>query len=75
MNWHRKIMQYPANTVVGPDYFHEGPDYLQTGRKGFYVWEDGGMDRPGRLGRWSMLGPFNTREKAEEIAAKMPPRS
>lgn len=73
MNWHRTVSFYPANTVVDPGGFHDGPDFIQTGRRGFYVWEDEGENRPGNIGRWTLHGPFRKKSRAEAFAAGMRP--
>jgi len=59
--WHGKVAFYPGNTLVGPDCFHGGPDFLwiDKGARGHYRWEYiEGAKGASETGRWTLVGPL-----------------
>lgn len=69
--WNGKVVRYPKGVFVEPSGFHQGPEPMQIDRAGYYVWEDMGDRAPQGFGRWSLLGPFKSQDKAQAVAARL----
>ena len=55
-DWHMKVCHYPADCLVGPECFHEGPTYFHTGKAGAYRWELQKHRKPGY--QWTLVALF-----------------
>ena len=66
-NWHSKVVRYSKGITTEPGGFHDGPDFIEIDRTGFYVWEFyGGL--PKNLGLWVLNGPFKNEATAKNYA-------